>query len=101
MEMATAAEYKINSKWLVLNNEYQGMVRQWQDLFYAERHMATKMVNPDFVKLAEAMHCRGIRCTDVESLPSAMEEFLAHDDSPVLLECMVDKDEHCYPMVAA
>lgn len=101
MEMATAAEYNVNAKWLVLNNEYQGMVRQWQDLFYDERHMATKMKNPDFVKLAEAMHCKGIRCSDQESLGDAMHEFLTHNDSPVLLECLVDKNEHCYPMVAA
>jgi len=101
MEMATAAEYGINAKWLVLNNECQGMVKQWQDLFYAERHMATKMTNPDFVKLAEAMHCKGMRCSEAELLSGAMEEFLASNDTPVLLECVVDKDEHCYPMVAA
>lgn len=100
MEMATAAEYGINAKWLVLNNEYQGMVRQWQDLFYDERHMATKMTNPDFVKLAEAMHCKGMRCSDPSDLSSVMEEFLASNDTPVLLEVMVDRDEHVYPMVA-
>ena len=83
----------------------------------AERHMATKMTNPDFVKLAEAMHCKGMRCSEAELLSGAMEEFLASNDTPVgwpcrgvassclcaqvLLECVVDKDEHCYPMVAA
>eukprot|EP00658_Telonema_sp_P-2_P062967 TRINITY_DN51653_c0_g1_i1.p1 TRINITY_DN51653_c0_g1~~TRINITY_DN51653_c0_g1_i1.p1 ORF type:complete len:186 (-),score=50.85 TRINITY_DN51653_c0_g1_i1:151-708(-) len=101
MEMATAAEYGINAKFLVLNNEYQGMVRQWQDLFYDERHMATKMCNPDFVKLAEAMHCKGFRCSEQELLSGCMQEFLEHDSSPALLECVVDKAEHCYPMVAA
>ena len=61
-EMATCAEFDIRVKILLLNNDFQGMVRQWQDLFYEERYSGTKMVNPDFVKLAEAMHCAGLRC---------------------------------------
>jgi len=101
MEMATAAEYKVGCKWLLLNNEYQGMVRQWQDLFYKERHMATPMNgNPDFCKLAEAMHVTAIKCTSVEELPEAMAKFL-ECEGPVLGEFLVDKDEHVYPMVAA
>ena len=62
-EMATCAEFDIRVKILLLNNDFQGMVRQWQDLFYEERYSGTEMVNPDFVKLAEAMHCAGLRCT--------------------------------------
>jgi thiamine pyrophosphate-dependent acetolactate synthase large subunit-like protein len=61
-EMATCAEFDIRVKILLLNNDFQGMVRQWQDLFYEERYSGTAMVNPDFVKLAEAMHCAGLRC---------------------------------------
>merc|ERR1711871_1784297 len=100
MEMATAAEYGVGAKWLLLNNEYQGMVRQWQDLFYQERHMATKMTNPDFVKLAEAMNVKAFRCTNVDDLPAVMADFLAHE-GPTFAEFVVDKDEHVYPMVAA
>jgi acetolactate synthase-1/2/3 large subunit len=100
MEMATAAEYNVGCKWLLLNNEYQGMVRQWQDLFYNERHMATKMTNPDFCKLAEAMHVSAFRCNSIDELPEVMAKFL-ECEGPVLGEFMVDKDEHVYPMVAA
>jgi len=99
MEMATAAEYGVGCKWLLLNNEYQGMVRQWQDLFYKERHMATKMTNPDFCKLAEAMNVTAFRCTNAEELPEVMAKFL-ECEGPVLGEFMVDKNEHVYPMVA-
>lgn len=53
----------------------------------AERHMATKMTNPDFVKLAEAMHCKGMRCSEADLLSGAMEEFLASNDTPVGWPC--------------
>jgi|EP01046_Picozoa_sp_COSAG06_P049816 acetolactate synthase-1/2/3 large subunit len=68
-EMATCAEFDIRVKILLLNNDFQGMVRQWQDLFYEERYSGTEMVNPDFVKLAEAMHCAGLRCRTRKGAP--------------------------------
>lgn len=102
MEMATASAYNIGVKILVLNNEFQGMVLQWQDLFYEKRYSGTPMTNPDFVKLAEAMGAKGIRAKTAEELPAAMKEFLEYDGSrPVLLECFVDKEEHVYPMIPA
>ncbi|KAF9583562.1 Acetolactate synthase, mitochondrial, partial [Lunasporangiospora selenospora] len=100
MELATAAQYNIGVKVLILNNDFQGMVKQWQDLFYEERYSGTPMRNPDFVKMAESMHIRGLRATTVQELPKAMEEFLAHP-GPVVLECKVEKHEHVYPMVPA
>ncbi len=100
MEMITAAQYGIAVKALVLNNDFQGMVKQWQDLFYEERYSHTTMHNPDFKKLAEAMNCKGIRCEKKEELPEKMREFLEHD-GPVLGEFVVEKNEHVYPMVPA
>jgi acetolactate synthase-1/2/3 large subunit len=100
MEMATAAEYGIPAKILILNNDFQGMVKQWQDLFYAERYSHTAMSNPDFVKLAEAMHCQGVRCRSVAELPARMAEFLAAE-GPVVGDFQVEKHEHVYPMVPA
>ncbi|KAF9975826.1 Acetolactate synthase, mitochondrial [Actinomortierella ambigua] len=100
MELATAAQYNIGVKVLILNNDFQGMVKQWQDLFYEERYSGTPMFNPDFVKLAEAMSIKGIRAKTVQELPEKIAEFLAHD-GPVVLEAIVEKNEHVYPMMPA
>ena len=100
MEMQTASQYNIGCKWLILNNEEQGMVTQWQTLFYEKRYAHTHQLNPDFVKLAESMNVKGIRITKMSELKEKMAEFLAHD-GPVLLEAMVTAKEHCYPMVPA
>ncbi|KAG6330267.1 hypothetical protein ID866_8822 [Astraeus odoratus] len=102
MELATASQYDIGVKVLVLNNEFQGMVLQWQDLFYDARYSHTRMTNPDFVLLAKAMGVHAIRCSNVEDLPAKMKEFLEYDGSkPVLMECVVERNEHVYPMVPA
>lgn len=119
MELATASQYNIGVKVLVLNNEFQGMVLQWQgnvisppigksltlismllDLFYDARYSHTCMTNPDFVLLARAMGVHAIRCSKVEELPAKMKEFLEYDGSrPILMECVVERNEHVYPMV--
>ncbi|ETI33987.1 acetolactate synthase, large subunit, biosynthetic type [Phytophthora nicotianae P10297] len=99
-EMATAAEFNIGVKVLLLNNNFQGMVKQWQDLFYEERYSGTKMNNPDFVKFAEAMNCEAFRCSEEDTLEEDMARFLAAE-GPILGEFMVEKNEHCYPMVGA
>ena len=102
MELATASQYNIGVKVLILNNEFQGMVLQWQDLFYEKRYSHTRMTNPDFIKLAQAMGVHAIRCTSAEDLPAKMKEFLDYDGSrPVLLECTVEKNEHVFPMVCS
>ncbi len=100
MEMTTAAQYGIAAKTIILNNDFQGMVKQWQDLFYDERYSHTEMHNPDFCKLLEAMHCKAVRVTKLADLPAKMKEFLDHD-GPAILEAMVEKHEHVYPMLPA
>eukprot|EP01134_Creolimax_fragrantissima_P007034 CFRG7034T1 len=100
MELMTAAEYNIGVKVLLLNNNFQGMVKQWQDLFYAERYSATKMFNPDFAKLAEASGVRGMTLDSSMDMQKVLQEFIDHD-GPVVLDCIIEKDEHVYPMVPA
>lgn len=100
-ELATAGQYRIPVKVLLLNNDFQGMVKQWQDLFYDSRgYQYTQMVNPNFVKLAEANNFKGLRLTSRKDLKRIIAEFLACKD-PVLLDVVVDKDEYVFPMVAA
>ena len=102
MELATASQYNIGVKVLVLNNEFQGMVLQWQDLFYDARYSHTRMHNPDFVKLAEAMGVKALRCSSSEELEGKMKEFLEYDNNkPILMECVVERNEHVFPMVPA
>ena len=100
IEMTTAAQYGIPAKTILLNNDFQGMVKQWQDLFYQERYSHTEMHNPDFCKLVEAMHCKAFRCTKKEDLKDVMTLFLAHE-GPAVLECLGEKHEHVYPMLPA
>jgi acetolactate synthase-1/2/3 large subunit len=69
-------------------------------LFYDKRYSGTKMRNPDFVKFAESMGCVGIRVKTKEELPAKMKEFLECKE-PVIMDCVVEKDEHVYPMVPA
>ncbi|KAF8516962.1 thiamine diphosphate-binding protein [Hysterangium stoloniferum] len=102
MELATAAQFNIGVKCLILNNGVQGMVYQWQDLFYDSRYSHTRMMNPDFVKLAESMHVHAIRVTNPQELPQKMKEFLEYDNQkPILMECLVEPNEHVFPMVPA
>jgi acetolactate synthase-1/2/3 large subunit len=100
MEMLTAATNNIAAKTIILNNNFQGMVKQWQDLFYDGRYSHTPLKNPDFVKLVEALGCRGARCTQKSELPGAIEQLLEHD-GPMVLECTIEQDEHVYPMMPA
>jgi len=70
------------------------------DLFYERRYSHTEMANPDFVKLAQAMGVHAIRCYTAEELPAKMKEFLEYDNNkPVVMECVVEKNEHVFPMV--
>lgn len=103
MELMTASEFNIGVKVLLLNNEFQGMVRQWQDLFYDNRYSGTRMTNPDFVKLAESFGCKGLKVeAPGKELDDKLEEFLKHDSNrPILLDCRVEPAEHVYPMVPA
>jgi acetolactate synthase-1/2/3 large subunit len=98
-ELATAAQYKINVKIVLLNNEFLGMPRQWQELFYEKRYSHTDMTYaPDFVKLAEAFGIVGLRATKPEEVESVLKEGLALD-KPVLMDFRVSREECVYPMV--
>jgi len=100
-ELLTAVEFGINVKVLVLNNNFQGMVKQWQSLFYNDRYSATEMKNPRFDKLAEVMGAKGLYVDQAKDLPQVLDEFLSYDAGPVVLEALVCKDELCMPMVPA
>jgi acetolactate synthase I/II/III large subunit len=98
-EMSTAKQYKLPVKVFILNNEYMGMVRQWQDLTYEGRHSESySEALPDFVKLAEAYGWTGIRIERVEDLDAGIAQMLA-TDGPVMVDCQVAKTENCFPMV--
>ena len=99
-ELGTLAQYKIKAKTVVLNNGWQGMVRQWQQNFYGQRYSSSNMEMgmPDFVKLAEAFGVKGILVQERSELEGAIAEMLAHD-GPVFMDVRVKQDENCYPMV--
>jgi acetolactate synthase-1/2/3 large subunit len=103
LELVTAVEYRVGVKVLLINNNFQGMVRQWQDLFYKGRYSGTPMKNPDFALLAEGMGARGMTVTDEASLAETMRAFLfdVPEGVPVLLNAVCEHDEHVYPMVPA
>ena len=98
-EMSTAVQYKLPIKIFILNNEYMGMVRQWQELLheknYSESYTAAL---PDFVKLAESYGCVGIRAKSPDELDEKINEMI-NIDRPVIFDCLVDKTENCYPMI--
>jgi acetolactate synthase I/II/III large subunit len=99
-ELPTIAQYNIPVKVMILNNDFQGMVKQWQDLFYGRRYSQTAMKNPNFAALAEACGIKGIRCDRKEDVPKAMEQMLSHN-GPVVADFYVEPNEHVYPMVPA
>ncbi|GBG30851.1 Acetolactate synthase, mitochondrial [Hondaea fermentalgiana] len=99
MELITAVEFKVGVKILLLQNDFQGMVKNWQDLFYDQRYSGTAMFNPRFDALAGSMRAKGLYCRAQSELAASIEAFLAYDEGPVLLEVFVDKDTLVLPMV--
>ncbi len=98
-EMATATQYRLPVKVFILNNEWMGMVRQWQELTYESRFSESYSDSlPDFVALAEAYGWKGIRCSDPAKLDDAIAEMLAYD-GPVMFDCRVHKTSNCFPMI--
>ncbi len=98
-EMATAVQYELPVKIVILNNGYLGMVRQWQELFYGRRYSATRMdTAPDFVKLAEAYGAVGLRARQPQDVVPVLEEGLSVR-RPVIMDFTVDAEECVYPMV--
>jgi len=98
-EMSTAVQYKLPIKIFILNNQYMGMVRQWQELLheknYAESYTAAL---PNFVKLAEAYGCVGIQAKTPDELDEKIKEMI-NINQPVIFDCLVDKHENCFPMI--
>jgi acetolactate synthase I/II/III large subunit len=100
-EFATAALHDIPIKVFLMNNGYMGMVRQWQELFWDKRYSSVEIgEHPDWVKLAEAFGCTGMRVTDKGDVEDAMKSAI-ETDGPVLLDVQVTKEENCYPMIPA
>ncbi len=99
-ELGTIKQYGLNVKIVIINNGWQGMVRQWQEAFYEENYSSSEMAPsmPDFMLLAQAYGIKGITVNNREDLPDAIAAMLAHD-GPVLLNAQVKRDENCYPMV--
>ncbi|MEM9150063.1 MAG: biosynthetic-type acetolactate synthase large subunit, partial [Cyanobacteria bacterium P01_F01_bin.3] len=99
-ELATLAQYGIKVKTIILNNGWQGMVRQWQQTFFGERYSSSNMAAgmPNFELLAQAFGVKGMLVSDPSELDSAIAEMLAFD-GPVLMDVHVRRDENCYPMI--
>jgi acetolactate synthase I/II/III large subunit len=98
-ELGTASQYRLPVKVFILNNQYMGMVRQWQELTYESRYSNSYSDSlPDFVALAEAYGWKGIRISDESELDSGIEAMLAHD-GPVMVDCRVSQDANCFPMI--
>ncbi|MDP3674183.1 MAG: biosynthetic-type acetolactate synthase large subunit [Novosphingobium sp.] len=98
-ELGTASQYRLPVKVFILNNEYMGMVRQWQELTYESRYSNSYSDSlPDFVKLAEAYGWKGIRIEHEADLDAGIQAMIDHD-GPVIVDCLVDKTANCYPMI--
>jgi acetolactate synthase-1/2/3 large subunit len=100
-ELATAVQYDLPVKIAILNNNFLGMVRQWQELFYDKNYSATSLsTSPDFVKLAEAYGALGLRATKPKEVVPTIKKALA-SKKPVIMDFIVDPEEGVYPMVPA
>ena len=98
-ELGTASQFRLPVKIFILNNEYMGMVRQWQELTYESRYSNSYSDSlPDFVKLAEAYGWKGIRITDEADLDAGIMAMIEHD-GPVIVDCQVSKEANCFPMI--
>ncbi len=99
-ELATASKHRLPIKVAIMNNEFHGMVRQWQDQFYEGRY-AQSTINPiDFVKLAEAYGCVGIRAEKKGEVRPAIDRAMQVTDRPTVIDFLVEKKEDCWPMIA-
>jgi acetolactate synthase-1/2/3 large subunit len=97
-ELATAVQEQAAVKIAIINNQFLGMVRHFQDLFYQRRYVATPLVGPDFVKIAEAYGLPGLRVKHKREVVPAIEQAMEHD-GPFLIDFVVDPEENVYPMV--
>ena len=99
-ELGCIFQYQIGVKIVILNNNFLGMVRQWQQLFHQKRYSFTEMVNPDFVGISKAYGIAGNKVTERENLATAIQTMLDHE-GPYLLEILVEQEDNVFPMVQA
>jgi acetolactate synthase-1/2/3 large subunit len=99
-ELMTMVQEKVKVNIAIINNGYLGMVRQWQEFFYDRNYAATPLLNPDFVKLAEAFGVRALRVDQRRDVVPAVQEARAYD-GPVLIDFRVEQEDTVYPMVPA
>ena len=98
-EMSTAVQYNLPIKIFILNNQYMGMVRQWQELLHEKNYSESySEALPDFIKMAEAYGCRGIKADKPDELDEKIKEMVEFD-GPVIFDCRVDPNENCFPMI--
>jgi acetolactate synthase-1/2/3 large subunit len=97
-ELGMCAQWNVGVKIILLDNEFLGMVRQWQQLFFDRRYSSVELQNPDFIKIAEGFGVAGKRITKPAELQGAVAEMLAYD-GPFLLHVMVEKEDNIFPMV--
>ncbi len=98
-EMSTAVQYNLPIKIFILNNQYMGMVRQWQELLHEKNYSESySEALPDFVKLAEAYGCKGIKADNPDELDDKIKEMIDYN-GPVIFDCHVDPNENCFPMI--
>ena len=98
-EMSTAVQYNLPIKIFILNNQYMGMVRQWQELLHEKNYSESySEALPDFIKLAEAYGCKGIMADKPDELDEKIKEMVQFD-GPVIFDCRVDPNENCFPMI--
>lgn len=99
-ELGMCSQWDVGVKIVLLDNNYLGMVRQWQQLFFDRRYSSVELKNPDFIKIAEGFGVPGRKISDPKQLRAAVSEMLAHE-GPYLLHVMVEKEENVFPMVPA
>ena len=97
-ELGTIFQTQAAVKIVILNNDFLGMVRQWQQLFFDKRYASTEMVNPDFIRIAEGYFIDGKRVTEREEMTAAVAEMMK-SDKPYLLEVCVEKENNVFPMI--
>lgn len=97
-ELGTILQYKLPVKIIILNNNFLGMVRQWQEMFFDKRYASTELVNPDFIKIAEGFDITARRVKERETLETSVDEMLSCE-KPCLLEIMVEKEGNIFPMI--
>ena len=99
-ELSTAFDNKINIKVLIINNSYQLMVKMWQEKFYDNRIMGTKMNNPPFEQVCNALGCKAIKIDSQHSLKEQLQYVLDYEDGPIIANIITDEDESVLPMVS-